>query len=321
MQLQERLDEAAARLAEIESDAAVISTERDQLALRLGVLAEEVESAEERVADRVRLLYKHGAADPVMALFSSDRPDEVLARAAIVVSLVRDDRAQGEAAAAKRIEAIAVSDRLADRQRALDDAIAQQRAVSKSLQTDLAEAAALERRLEKERAERAAAERRRQAAADAARRAAQQATPRPRGGGSAGSVPTGGGYACPVARPHSFTDTWGAPRSGGRRHKGTDILAPRGANIYATTSGVVNVRGYGSSAGYWLILRGNDGTSYYYMHLQSFAVGNGARVSAGQLIGYNGDTGNARGTPHLHFEQHPGGSAVNPYPFLRRACG
>lgn len=136
------------------------------------------------------------------------------------------------------------------------------------------------------------------------------------------AAPSSGGYACPIGRPHSFSDTWGAPRSGGRSHRGTDMLAPYGTPIYATTSGTVDLRGYGSSAGYWLILRGSGGDHYWYLHLQSFTVSDGARVSAGTQIATNGDTGNARGTPHLHFERHIGGSSpVNPYPFLRSLCG
>jgi peptidoglycan LD-endopeptidase LytH len=139
-------------------------------------------------------------------------------------------------------------------------------------------------------------------------------------GGGSSSV-SSSGMACPVGQPRSFSDTWGAPRSGGRAHRGTDILAPYGIPVYAIVGGTWSIQSPGPSAGLWAILRGDDGNQYWYMHLQSHTVGNGARVSAGQQVGTNGDTGNARGTPHVHFELHPGGgSAINPYPTLRSVC-
>jgi peptidoglycan hydrolase-like protein with peptidoglycan-binding domain len=130
----------------------------------------------------------------------------------------------------------------------------------------------------------------------------------------------------PVARPCSFIDTWHAPRGGGRLHEGTDIIAPEGVEIYAVTSGTITQMYYdrpGSRAGNGLRLSMADGTYFFYAHLLDFApgIGVGTRVSAGQLLGYNGQTGNA-GVPHLHFEIHPGGgAAVNPFPALRALNG
>jgi peptidoglycan LD-endopeptidase LytH len=93
--------------------------------------------------------------------------------------------------------------------------------------------------------------------------------------------------------------------------------------VFAITGGVVEWTRTGGSAGLFLSLRGDDGHRYWYMHLQDFVARAGQRVSAGQLIAHNGDTGNARGTtPHIHFEYHPGGGgAVNPYPMLKQVCG
>src|SRR4029450_4266961 len=68
---------------------------------------------------------------------------------------------------------------------------------------------------------------------------------------------------------------------------------------------------------------GPNGIEHFYATLSGYPVSAGTRVRAGQLVAYNGQTGNARYTaPHVHFEVHPGGGApVNPYPYLRRVCG
>ncbi|MGQ9536036.1 MAG: murein hydrolase activator EnvC family protein [Actinomycetota bacterium] len=137
------------------------------------------------------------------------------------------------------------------------------------------------------------------------------------GGGRGGNTwnigPVNGLYF-PVAGPHSYVNDWGAPRSVGRTHKGCDIMAAYGTPCVAITSGVVEQR-RGGNAGLYIALHGDNGHLYYYMHLQGFAAS--GRVAAGQVIGYVGDTGNARGCPHLHFEWHPNhGGPVNPYPLL-----
>jgi len=160
-----------------------------------------------------------------------------------------------------------------------------------------------------------------QAAREAAARAAaikrHQAAANKKGG-----VVQPGKFVFPVDGPHSYTDTWGAPRSGGRTHKGTDILAPRGTPVVACVSGVIARTNPWDTGlgGITIWLRGDNGYSYYYAHLDGIASGikPGVRVKAGQLLGWVGDTGNADGCYHLHFEMHPGGgAAVNPYATLR----
>jgi len=132
------------------------------------------------------------------------------------------------------------------------------------------------------------------------------------------TAPASDGIICPMPGS-AYADTWGAPRSGGRSHQGVDMIAPRGIPIYAVTNGVATFR-FNSLGGNSVSLVGDNGDRYYYAHLDSYA-GSSRRVSQGEVIGYNGDTGNARfSTPHLHFEFRPGGGVpINPYPAVRAA--
>ena len=112
--------------------------------------------------------------------------------------------------------------------------------------------------------------------------------------------------------------TPGAPsRSGGRAHKGVDMLSPMGTPTVAPVSGTVTHRG-NSLGGLSWHLNGDDGNYYYGTHLSAYANQGAGHVEAGTVIGYVGDTGNARGTPHLHFEIHPGGGGGGQPVPLRR---
>jgi murein DD-endopeptidase MepM/ murein hydrolase activator NlpD len=153
------------------------------------------------------------------------------------------------------------------------------------------------------------------------------------GGSSGGRTGTGGigsspaailndsGYVDAIMCPMSgaaYGDSWGAPRSGGRRHEGVDMLAPAGTPIIAVTSGLVTFK-RNALGGNAVSLAGDNGNRYYYAHLSGYE-GISRRVVQGEVIGYNGDSGNATGIPHLHFEVHPGGGlAVNPTPSVRAA--
>ena len=125
---------------------------------------------------------------------------------------------------------------------------------------------------------------------------------------------------CPVDGPVDFIDSWGFARSGGRTHKGVDMMASSGTPTVAPVSGEVVHRGSSLGGLSWYVY-GDNGNTYYGTHLAGYANQGAGWVEAGTLIGYVGDTGNAAGTPHLHFEIHPGGgSPVNPYPATAEAC-
>lgn len=113
----------------------------------------------------------------------------------------------------------------------------------------------------------------------------------------------GNSWMCPIVGPLSFTDTWGAPRSGGRRHEGVDLFATLGTPVVAPVAGLVE-HDDDSLGGLSFRLWGDDGTYYYGTHLAAYGIS--GQVPAGTVIGFVGDSGNARGmSPHLHFEIHP----------------
>ena len=130
-------------------------------------------------------------------------------------------------------------------------------------------------------------------------------------------APADPGMICPVQGPTAYSDTWGAPRPGGRRHEGVDMISPKGTPLVAVADG--DARFWTNSEGaLGVSLSADNGSRYYYGHLTAYE-GSAGRVSAGQVIGYVGATG-ATTVNHLHFEVHPGGGApVNPTPYVRNA--
>ena len=302
---------------------------------------------------RVSALYRSGGQLGVWAsLLEARTPADLAARKANVDKIVAVDaqRRDESAAGAERVTVLedqaqqAASDQIAAtglaeaRAAEINDLMArQQAALDRATQRvrDL---------VEQERRAAAAAAAAKLAREQAARVAAAQAAAVAAGSGivmsSSGdsgtapslvtptTLPTGPAYtgpaaACPVGSVHSFTDTWGAPRSGGRKHQGTDVFAPYGAPAYAVVDGVIDKWSNGGLGGLAVWLQGDDGTRYYYAHNSANLAPVGTRVRAGEVIAFVGTTGNAATTPpHIHFEAHPPGKgAQNPAPWLKAICG
>jgi hypothetical protein len=149
-----------------------------------------------------------------------------------------------------------------------------------------------------------------------------------------------------------WSDTWGAPRSGGRSHIGVDMLGPKMVPLVAARSGRVVWGRYDNARGSIVRIRDAEGWEYQYIHLNNDTPGtdNGSatcaqtfsprlcsaidsrgnfsheiRVSEGEIIGYMGDGGNAEWTAsHLHFEVYkPAGDGgvtpINPTPSVNAA--
>jgi murein DD-endopeptidase MepM/ murein hydrolase activator NlpD len=141
-------------------------------------------------------------------------------------------------------------------------------------------------------------------------------------------APTPNGYVFPVYGPSSYGDSFGAFRGDvpGNWHHGDDIFAPLGAPVLAVAKGTVFSVGWEDIGGNRLWLRDQYGNQFYYAHLSAYTplAVNNAHVSAGAVLGFVGNTGDAQGTPyHLHFEIHPLGllgmgydGAVDPTAYL-----
>ena len=100
-----------------------------------------------------------------------------------------------------------------------------------------------------------------------------------------------------------------------KMHNGVDLSAPSGTPIYATRAGVISYAGYNGSCGNYVTINHQDGFKSRYMHMTHYIVSSGQYVSAGQVIGYCGSTGDSTG-PHLHFEIEYNGSFVNPANYI-----
>ena len=125
----------------------------------------------------------------------------------------------------------------------------------------------------------------------------------------------------PLLGVANWADDWLDPRTGPppHQHQGNDLFAAFDTPVRAPTEGTVRFEDAGLG-GKGAFVTAPDGTYYYMAHLNAFArdLGNGAAVKEGQIVGYNGDSGNAKGgAPHVHFEIHPrGGAAIDPKPVL-----
>ena len=326
----QQLDSARRRANQAAADLGRAETELSKIQTELAALEHQTEENQARVAElqaSVRTVavsrYKRAGGSPAW-LVADDINEQVRADAlSRYATLGAEDSLDAYKAAREDLEISTKA--LGERREQQAEAVAQLEERRRELNAELARLEEMERqRLAEERRKREEAERKAQAAAAASGRSARsvrsasgsRAVPAP----NVPSAPiASGSWVCPVQGPRAYSDTWGAPRSGGRRHQGVDILSPRGTPVVAPVSGTVSHRG-NSIGGLSFHLNGDDGHYYYGTHLQSY--GNSGRVSAGTVVGYVGDTGNARGTPHLHFEIHPnGGAAVNPYPTVRRYCG
>lgn len=326
------LADAEDRLAEIEAivNEVAAEVERQRFAVRDAErqLAE-VEAQEAALLasfeDRVARLFKQGPDLTFETMMSAEGADELIARTELLSRVVDGDQVDLQRLEAVGIQVQAQRDVVREQQRQLEDQLAEQELVleeaeelraSRALAAADAEARAeelaVERdELEDEEADLAALVERQQEQEAARQRGTQQQGSAPSGGGGGAPPAASGGLAWPMCAP--ATSEYG-PRWG-RMHRGIDLGAPTGAAIRAAQDGTVIFAGWQGGYGQLTLISHGGGLVTAYAHQSRMAVGQGARVSQGQVIGYVGTTGNVTGA-HLHFETRAGGSAVNPRQYL-----
>lgn len=295
-ELEARIAQTSEHLESLEQRVALTQEELAALETRAAELESQAAEAGEALQQMARKNFMRGDLSTFESLLSSAGPQAAVERASMLRALSRNDLAALQSSTALRTQ------------------IDQNRALMESKAEELAR---LEAEVEQQVAQLNEQFGHAQAVYQELKSRKDRQTKISRGAQN-------GTYACIFQGAFHYRNTWGAPRSGGRRHKGTDVMARYGANVYAFTNGRVQRISHSGLGGLGLYLWGDDGIQYYYAHLKGIASGVyvGKRIEAGELVAYNGASGNASmSAPHVHFEVHPGGGgAVNPYHWLTPVC-
>ena len=338
--LQAKLDKLAKQQSDAEDDLEVTKDKIDLVQGKIDTAEEDLAGLRAQLARRLTEMYKNrdsGATNFLNVLFAGDDTslNTVIERLTLVSHIAGSDAKlvdsmRGRLNELKSLKADLARERAAEKKKtakyntARDKTLASLENAKDDYNRLRKKVATLQEEARQREAEtRAAEEARRVAAANAVNKNTTVTTKRK------STTPTTerkvvvtADFVFPVDGPNSFSSTFGAPRSGGRRHQGCDIFTARNTPLVAVVDGVITSATPSDTGlgGVTIHLRGGNRTVYYYAHLSSLKNGirAGVRVNAGDVIGYAGNTGNARGKAvHLHFEIRPnGGAAIDPYPTL-----
>jgi murein DD-endopeptidase MepM/ murein hydrolase activator NlpD len=309
-----RFDEAARELEQINFKVDETAAQTVAVRSRIADREDDLKRLMDRFQDNAVEMYMQGVMGTAL-VFSAGSSEEIVAGTEYLSVTAGDDLNAINELAALRSDLAALQNDLALRQDQLEDARTIQETITADQESAMEATRSAYERLDGRCRELQSQYEREQAklrAAEEARRA---------GRSTAAGMP---GLICPFTPGRTqFINSWGFARSGGRSHQGTDMFASWNEPVYAVASGRVAVANHGIG-GKHIWLTADDGTGYYYAHLNDFAVGDDQSVQKGELIGFNGNSGNADGTsPHVHFQIHPGGrggSPINPYSSVAAVC-
>lgn len=322
--LQTQLNEANAEYERASSEHEAATAAAQDAADRVAAAEVRIAELQDQLSERAISLYKTGGSlsylDVILSATSfrefttaMDSMDRIVAQDEDLVQESKDVRAEAEAA---RQEYETQKAKAAEEMAAADEARKQYEATQASMQQEVdrltEEVMELQVREEEERMEAEAAKKREE---EAARLAAQ--TQIPNGGyGSSAEYPgeISGGLIHPLPGA-SVSSEFGWRAWSGTFHTGIDLAASSGTPIYACAAGTVEYVGWYGGGGQTVIVNHGSGVRTMYEHMSGYAVSQGQQVSAGQVVGYVGSTGNSTG-PHLHLNVEINGTCVNPRAYI-----
>ncbi len=341
--LQKQIDVVEGQIDAAIQDIDDLNLSIKELTMKLDKSEEEMGDTIQAFRDRVVALYQAGSVSTLQILLDSTSLSDFTARSELISSMSRRDKELVDKITAymeatederkecedKKAKVAELKKGLEQKQEELDGLYEENAQAIADLQgAQAATQSTLQRNqeeLDANEAEIAALIEAQRKYEEEQRRLAEQAAAAAAASGSSGggsvTYPTGGGGV------EGFNPIWPLPGvsyisagyNGYPGHKGLDIAGPYGTAVVAAESGTVieanNYDSWGMSWGYYVLIYHNGTYTTRYAHLSSVAVSKGQTVSAGQIVGYEGATGNVTG-PHLHFEVYQNGTRVDPMAFL-----
>lgn len=341
--LQQQIDVVQEQILTTRENINDLNDSIEELTLKLEKSQEAVQDTIDQFKERLVAIYTAGNVSTLEILLDSHSLSDFTARMAMLDSMTahdqkiidtlevyaeetQDDR---EELQAQKEEVAKLQVALEGKQEELDTLYEENRAALGEIEGQLY---ATENKMETNEAELAEGEAKIQAAIEAQKKAEEEAKKKAeeaaeqQGGNSSSQSPIvnppsgeGGSSGFDPIWPMPGVTYISCPYNGYPGHKGMDIAGPWGTPIVAAADGQVieanNYDSWGYSWGYYVLIYHNGTYSTRYAHLSSVAVSTGQYVTAGTIIGYEGETGNAYGA-HLHFEVYENGTRVDPARFL-----
>lgn len=348
--LQQQIDVVEEQILTTRQNIEDLNASIQELTMKLDKSQEAVQDTIDKFKERLVALYTAGNVSTLEILMDSQSLSDFTTRMTMVETMTAHDQqlvdeleeymdstqADQDQVKAEKEQVAKLQVTLEDKQDELDAFYEENRAALGEIQGQMY---ATENQMEINEAELAEGEAKIQAAIEAQKKAEeaakQQAGSSGNGSSSGSNSSSNSSGQSPVINPPSdgsgggsgFNPIWPlpgvsliySPFNGYPGHKGMDIAGPWGTPVVAAADGQVieanNYDSWGYSWGYYVLIYHNGTYSTRYAHLSSVAVSKGQYVTAGTVIGYEGDTGNVTG-PHLHFEVYENGTRVDPARFL-----